>query len=266
MCVPGCREAVSHAMSRRGFFGGAAATALVATPASAQRSFFRVVDLTHTLSPAFPTFFGVPGIEIEQRYTLRKDGANVNWWRVLEHAGTHMDAPLHYAEDGLAIEAIAADQLVVPLVVVDVSAQAARNADYALSPQDLLNWEGKHGRLPDGCCVAMHSGWARYASDTAKYTGKDAAGVFHFPGIHPDATEWLLKERRVAGLAVDTLSLDPGSSKDFRTHATWLPSGRWGIENIVNLHQVPPRGATLIVGVPKVKGATGAPARIFALV
>ena len=84
MCVPGCREAVSRAMSRRGFIGGAAATALAATPASAQRSFSRVIDLTHTLSPAFPTFFGVPGIEIERRYRLRKDGANVNWWRVLE--------------------------------------------------------------------------------------------------------------------------------------------------------------------------------------
>jgi kynurenine formamidase len=252
-------------MSRRGFFGGTAATALAATPAFAQRSFSRVIDLAHTLSPAFPTFFGVPGIEIERRYTLRKDGANVNWWRVLEHAGTHVDAPLHYAEDGLAIDAIPADQLVLPVVVVDVSVKAARNADYALSPQDLLDWEGRHGPLPDGCCVAMHSGWARYANEAARYAGKDAAGVFHFPGIHPDAAKWLLNERRIAGLAVDTLSLDPGPSKNFRTHATWLPSGRWGIENIANLEQVPPTGATLIVGAPKVQGATGAPARIFAL-
>src|SRR4051795_5384499 len=145
MCMPGCREAVSCAMSRRGFFGGAAATVFAATPAQAQRSFTKVVDLTHTLSPAFPTFFGVPGIEIERRYTLRRDGANVNWWRVLEHAGTHVDAPLHYAEDGLAIDAIPADQLVLPVVVVDVSVKAARNADYALSPQDLLDWEGRHG-------------------------------------------------------------------------------------------------------------------------
>ena len=228
MCVPGCREAVGRALSRRGFFGGAAAATFAATPALAQRSFTRVIDLTHTLSPAFPTFFGVPGIEIERRYTLKKDGANVNWWRVLEHAGTHIDAPIHYAENGAAIEAIAAEQLVVPLAVLDVSARAARNADYALSRQDLTEWEGRHGRLPDGCCVAMHSGWARYAGDAAKYTGKDAAGVFHFPGIDPEAAEWLLQQRRVVGLAVDTLSLDPGSSKDFRTHTLWLPAGRWG--------------------------------------
>jgi kynurenine formamidase len=112
----------------------------------------------------------------------------------------------------------------------------------------------------------MHSGWGRYANDAAKYTGKDGAGVFHFPGIHPQAAEWLLKERHVTGVAVDTLSLDPGPSNDFRTHATWLPSGRWGIENLANLEQVPPTGAALVVGVPKVKGATGAPARIFALI
>jgi kynurenine formamidase len=185
---------------------------------------------------------------------------------VLEHAGTHIDAPIHYTENGAAVEAIPVDQLVVPLVVVDVSAKATRNADYALNRQDLTEWEGRHGRLPDGCCVAMHTGWARYAGDATRYTGKDAGGVFHFPGIHPEAAEWLLKERRVVGLAVDTLSLDPGSSKDFRTHAIWLPAGRWGIENITNLEQVPPTGATLIAGVPKVKDATGAPARILALV
>ena len=266
MCLPGCREAVSRALSRRGFFSGGAAAAFAATPARAQLGFTKVVDLTHTLSPAFPTFFGVPGIEIERRYTLRKDGANVNWWRVLEHAGTHIDAPFHYAENGAAVEAIPAEQLVVPLAVVDVSGRATRNVDYALSRGDLTEWEAQHGRLPDGCCVAMHSGWARYANDAAKYTGKDTGGVFHFPGIRPDAAEWLLKERHVAGLAVDTLSLDPGTSKDFRTHTIWLPSGRWAIENLANLEQVPPTGATLVVGVAKVKGATGAPARVFALV
>jgi len=267
MCLPGCGEAMGRALSRRRFFGGAAATvAFAATPAQAQRTFTKVIDLTHTLSPAFPTFFGVPGIAIERRYTLKKDGANVNWWRVLEHAGTHLDAPFHYAENAASVEAIALDQLVVPLAMVDVSAKTARNADYALSPADLTAWESQHGRLPDGCCVAMHSGWAHHAKDIAKYTGKDAAGVFHFPGIHPEAAEWLLKERRVAGLAVDTLSLDPGRSKDFGTHTTWLPAGRWGIENLANLDQVPQTGATLVVGAPKVQGATGAPARVLALV
>jgi kynurenine formamidase len=256
-----------RALSRRGFFKGAA-TGFVATavsPAQA-RSFTSVIDLTHVLSPEFPTFFGVPGIVIEKRYTLRKDGANVNWWHVTEHAGTHVDAPLHYSDAGVAVDAIPADQLVAPLAVVDVSTKAARNADYALTPQDLAEWEARHGPLPDGCCVALHSGWARYAGEAAKFTGRDAAGTFHFPGFAPAAAEWLIKERRVVALAVDTLSLDVGRSRDFRTHKIWLPSGRWGIENVANLDQVPPAGATVVVGLPKVKGASGGPARVLALV
>src|ERR1043165_8542098 len=172
MCVPGCREAVYRAMSRRGFFRHATTAAFAATaiaPAYAQRSFTSVIDLTHTLSPGFPTFFGTPGITIEQRYTLKKDGANVNWWHVPEHAGTHLDAPFHYSDAGAAVEAIPAEQLIVPFAVVDVSAKAARNPDYAASRDDLAEWEGKNGRLPDGCCVAMHSGWAQHASNAEVY-------------------------------------------------------------------------------------------------
>jgi kynurenine formamidase len=255
-------------MSRRGLFKGAVAAAgfaaTGATPARAQRSFASVIDLTHTLSPSFPTFFGTHGISIEKRYSLKQDGANVNWWHVLEHAGTHLDAPFHYSDAGATVEMIPAEQLVVPLAVVDVSVKAARNADYTMGKQDVAAWEARNGRLPDGCCVAMHSGWARHVA-SPKFAGKDAGGLMHFPGIHPEAAEWLLKHRRVAGIAVDTLSLDHGLSQDFKTHSVWLTADRWGLENVANLDKVPASGATLVVGAPKVKDATGAPARVFAL-
>ena len=275
MCVSGCEETVRHALSRRGFFRGAGAVAAgfaaTAIPAEARterprRNFRNVVDLTHTMSAEFPTYFGVPGIEMQRQFELKKDGFNLFWWRIIEHAGTHMDAPIHFSESGATTEKIAASDLVVPLAVIDVAAKAAHNPDYLLSPADLADWEKKHGRLPGGCCVAMHSGWAKHAGDAGKYTGRDAGGIFHFPGFAPSAVEWLLKERRVAGIAVDTLSLDHGPSKDFKTHYTWLPAGRWGLENVANLDQVPPRGATLVAGVAKVKDATGGPARLFALV
>jgi kynurenine formamidase len=273
MCVPGCAEAVHRALSRRGFFRGAAATtaafaATAVTPVQAQapRSFKSVVDLTHVLSPEFPTFFGVPGITLDKRYDFKKDGFNINWWNVVEHCGTHMDAPIHFSENGATSEKIPAEQLVAPLAVIDVSAKAARSADYAVSQQDIADWEAKNGRLPDGCCVAMNSGWQQHVTNAAKFVGKDAAGVMHFPGFSGAATEWLMKERNVLGLAVDTLSLDPGNSKDFKTHYSWLPAGRWGIECIANLDKVPPSGATLVAGLPKVKDATGGPSRILALV
>ena len=127
----------------------------------------------------------------------------------------------------------------VPLAVINVADKAAKDPDYQLSRSDLAAWERRHGRLPDNGCVAMNSGWARHVADKTKYVGKDSGGVMHFPGVAPEAAAWLIKERKVAGLAVDTLSLDPGASKDFKTHVLWLGSGRWGLENVANLDSVP---------------------------
>lgn len=273
MCVAGCHEALRKAFSRRNVLRGAgaaavglAATATAPRDEAAARGFKSVVDLTHTMSPDFPSFFGVPGIEMQKQFELKKDGFNLYWWRIIEHGGTHLDAPIHFSENGMTADGIGADALVVPLAVVNVAAKAVQNADYELSRQDVAAWERRHGKLPENCCVAMHAGWAQHVGDPAKYTGKDAASVFHFPGFAPETVEWLLANRKVAGLAVDTLSLDHGPSKSFRTHVLWLPTGRWGLENVANLDKVPPAGATLVVGVAKVKDATGGPARLLALV
>ncbi len=275
MCVPGCQEAVHAALSRRGFFRGAAAAGFAATAASApaeaawwspaSRKFRSIIDLTHTMSPDFPTFFGVPGIEIQKQYDFKKDGFNLNWWRVIEHAGTHLDAPLHFSEDGATVDRILAEELVLPLAVIDVRKQAEKNPDYQVGLDDIRAWEKANRKLPDNCCVAMLSGWGKHVADAAKYSGKDDSGTFHFPGFSHELAAWLIKERKVYGLAVDTLSLDHGASKDFKVHTTWLPTGRWGLENVANLDSVPNTGATLVVGVAKVKGATGGPARLMAL-
>ena len=272
MCVPGCQEAVRSALSRRKLLKGALAAGVAATAvapgapsAAPARRFRSTIDLTHTMSPNFPTFFGVPGIEMEKKFDLGKDGFNLNWWRLVEHAGTHLDAPIHFSQSGQSVDEIALETLVVPLATIDVAIKAAQDPDYQLMRQDVVAWERKHGRLPEGCCVAMHSGWARHVIDPAKYTGQDASGGFHFPGFAAEAAEWLMSERKVFGLAVDTLSLDPGPSKDFKVHRSWLGSGRWGLENVANLDKVASIGATLVVGLAKVKGATGAPTRLIAL-
>ena len=275
MCVPGCQQAIHQALSRDNLSRrrliataaaafaatGVAPSPVVAAPRPAQR----VVDLTHTMSADFPTFEGTPGIAMEKLKELKRDGYNLYEWRLNEHVGTHLDAPIHFSEAGITADQIAAATLVVPLAVINVADKAAKDPDYRLSRDDLAAWERRHGRLPDNGCVAMQSGWARHAGDKVKYVGKDAGGVMHFPGVDPDATAWLIKRRKIAGLAVDTLSLDHGASKDFRTHVLWLGSGRWGLENVANLDSVPANGATLVVGVAKVKGATGGPARLFAL-
>ena len=270
MCVPGCQELMRHTLTRRGVMAGAAAFAASAVAPeraeAAPQRFKSVVDLTHTMSPDFPTFEGTPGIELTKVKDLKKDGYSLYRWSLNEHSGTHLDAPIHFSESGITSAQIPAGALVVPLAVVDVAAKAKQNPDHQVSHADLAAWERRYGRLPDNCCVAMHSGWAAYVGDAQKYTGKDSSGGLHFPGFAGDAVEWLLKQRKAVGIAVDTLSLDHGASKDFKTHVTWLGAGRWGLENVANLDRVPASGATLVVGLAKVKDATGGPARLIALV
>ncbi|MEX2482687.1 MAG: cyclase family protein [Gammaproteobacteria bacterium] len=234
-------------------------------PARAQAmSFSKSVDLTHTLWPDFPTFFGEPGLEMERMFSFEDDGFNQYRWHLVEHTGTHMDAPIHFSADQNAADEIPVDKLVVPLVIVDIAARAADDPDAQLTPDDIEAWIESNGDLPDGCCVAMHSGWGEHVRSD-KFRNADEDGVMHFPGFHPDASAMLL-ERNVNGIAVDTMSLDHGPSQDFATHYSWLPAGRWGLEAVANLADLPAVGATMVVGGPKIEGATGGPSRIIALV
>jgi kynurenine formamidase len=271
MCAPHCIATVERRLSRRGLLGSGAAAGIAALAlprlavAAEPVSFSRVVDLTHPLGPDFPTFDGSPGIELETLVTFAEHGYNMYRWHLVEHTGTHMDAPIHFSADGPSAEAIAAEQLVVPVVVVDIRNKAAADPDAQLTPDDLVAFEALHGPVPDGACVAMNSGWAGRVHGEG-FRNADADGVMHFPGVHPEAADYLMSERNAIGLAVDTLSLDHGPSADFATHYAWLPANRWGLECVASLDQLPASGATLVVGSPTIAGATGGPSRIFALV
>ena len=272
MCVPGCLETVERRLSRRGLIKSAGlATAAVAASAVAPRvraaeprSFTRVVDLTHAMGPDFPTYDGGSNLELETLVTLAKDGYNMNRWRLVEHTGTHMDAPIHFGDGVQSADQIPAEHLVVPLAIVDIRQKAQDDADAQLTPDDLQAFEAEHGPIPEGGCVAMLSGWDARASGP-EFRNADADGVMHFPGFHVEAVQYLMGERNGVGIAVDTLSLDYGKSADFATHYAWLPANRWGLEAVANLADLPPVGATLVVGGPKIKGATGGPSRVFAL-
>ncbi len=275
MCVPLCQQKIAQNLSRRDFLKlGALAVAATAmagcapaatpTPVSAQSfSFSRILDLTHTTTPDFPTYSGELQLEFETLVTLERDGYNMYKWLLVEHTGTHMDAPFHFSDQQTA-DQIPAENLIGPLAVVDIRAKAETNPDAQLTLDDLKDWESKHGPIPDGGIVAMYSGWDAHAS-TAKFRNADDQGVMHFPGFHIEAIEFLLEERNVKGIFVDTLSLDYGPSTDFVVHYKWLPANRWGIECVANLGQLPPKGAIAVVGGPKIAGATGGPTRVFAL-
>ena len=277
MCVPKCQEKLAQALDRRSFLkaaGGAAAvasTAFLATPVNAKEELFRplelrvrqVIDLTHPLTPDFPTFGGQQQLTVRNVFTLKKDGYNLNEWQINEHTGTHMDAPFHFSDKDTA-DLIPPENLVGPLVVVDIRDKAAKDPDALLTEADLRRWERRYGRIPFGAIVAMYSGWDEFVK-TPKFRNADEKNVMHFPGFSLDAVEWLLANRQVKGIMVDTLSLDHGPSQDFAVHFKWLPSNRWGIECTANLGKLPPRGAVAVVGGPKVAGATGGPSRCFAL-
>ena len=160
---------------------------------------------------------------------------------------------------------LAVSDLVAPLVVIDIRAKADASADSQLTPEDIKAWTDANGPLPEGAIVAMLSGWSKHVTtDKFRNVGDDGK-TMHFPGFHVDAVKQLL-ETSTKAIAVDTLSLDFGASPDFIVHNTWLPAGRYGIEGITNLESVPASGATIVVGAPKVRGGTGGPARVFALI
>lgn len=258
-------------MSRRGFFrAGAAATAAAAlgigttSPAMAA-GHGGVVDMTHVYDPEFPTYFGAPGIASEQQFNFKEHGFNLFQLSVNEHTGTHVDAPLHFSADGQSVSEIPVGNLVCPLAVIDIAARAAEDADAQVTPDDITSWVSANGPIPDGACVAMHSGWAGKAR-SAGFRNADDDGKMHFPGFHVEAAQMLIEETGAVSIGVDTLSLDHGPSADFATHYAWLPTNRYGIECLTGLDQVPASGATLVVGAPAHRGGSGGPARIFAMV
>lgn len=263
----------SDMLSRRSFFAGglaaAGAAAIAATtaptPLLAQAAPAKAEDLTHELFEKFPTYFGDQQLFIEQKFNFKDHAFNISEWRLIEHTGTHIDAPLHFTADGKSVAELPVEDLIAPLVVVDIRAKAAENPDAQVTPDDLKAWTSANGDLPDGAVVAMLSGWDKnVATDKFRNVGDDGK-TMHFPGFHIEAVKQLL-DTSTKAIAVDTLSLDYGPSPDFIVHNTWLPAGRYGIEAVANLDRLPAKGATIVVGAPKIRGGSGGPARVFALV
>jgi kynurenine formamidase len=235
----------------------------LASPIPQESITFRsVVDLTHQLHEDFPTYFGTKQFFVEKKYSLKVDGLSLNEWRLSEHVGTHIDAPLHFSEDGKDVSELPIDSLYVPLAIIDVRESAARNVDYQVTPEDIHQHIKRFGPLPKGCCVAMQSGWSKLI-ENPRFRGETSSGL-HFPGFHVEAVELLLGQTEAIGIAVDTLSLDYGQSKQFESHKSWLPTGRWGIECLNLMDSIPARGAYLFVGCPKVRRGTGGPSRVVA--
>lgn len=280
---PATRAAV--AISRRAALFGAAAAgagavtaALDAAPAQAAGAVSAPVpagrapvpagrglcDLTYPLTTVFPAF--APGEEATRstNATIDETGYYQQRWVLLEHYGTHVDAPGHFTAGGRLADELHLAELITPAVVIDIAARAAREPDTAVTVDDVRAFERRYGRIPRDAAVLMYSGWGAKAGDADAYRGADAAGVLHFPGFSPEACDWLLRHRKIRSLGVDTLSIDPGESTTFDTHVVLTGADRYGLENLANLDRMPRYGATVVVGLIPFEEGSGGQARIFA--
>jgi kynurenine formamidase len=196
---------------------------------------------------------------------LEADGSFGRVLRTPEHAGTHMDAPAHFVAGGRTVDAIAAAELVVEAAVIDAREACERDPDHAVGADEIEAFESEHGRLPRGGAVLLCTGWDRHREDPARMLGGDQADDLRFPGFAASAGA-LLTERGVAGLGIDTVSVDAGAATSYPVHHTTLPADLWHLEGLVNLDRLPARGATIVIGVLPLAGGSGAPARVLALV
>lgn len=270
---PAARHEGSGLTRRAALLGGAAVAASTALAGTAQATErppalsgkrHGLRDLTYPLTASFPAF--APGEEAARRtvVTIEDDGYYMQEWRIIEHIGTHVDAPGHFAQGGRLAPELQPSELIVPAVVIDIAGRAARDPDTVVTVEDLRSFERRHGRIPRGAAVLMYSGWGAKVGDAEAYRGTDATGTLHFPGFGPEACEWLLRRRGIRSLGVDTLSIDPGNSTTFETHLILAGADRYGLENLANLDRIPRRGATIVVGLIPYEEGSGGQARVLA--
>ena len=233
----------------------------------------RLIDLTHSFEAdtiVWPT-------EQNFRLVLQQAGETAggyyyasNRLEMAEHGGTHIDAPIHFSRDGQTLDQIPIEQLVGTGVRIDVAVQCASDRDYLVSIQDFERWEGANGKIPYRSIVLIDTGFARYWPSRQLYLGTEMRGpegvrALHFPGLHPDAAAWLVRERQIKAVGIDTASIDHGQSTTFATHVALLSQNVPVFENLSDLHSLPKQGFDVIALPMKIAGGTGGPLRVIAV-
>lgn len=225
----------------------------------------RVVDLAYAINDKLVPWPGDARVfEAKPKATVEKDGYFTRSFWMLEHYGTHMDAPIHFPPGKTPVDKIPTERLFGPAVVIDVREEAEKDPDYRLTLDRIAQWEKEHGHIPPGAIVLLRTGWAARWPDAKAYHNEDAKGVMHFPGYSTDAVVRLLY-RKVSGLGIDTLSVDYGLSKQFPVHKLSHGAGLYHLENLADMSALPEAGAFLMVAPIKLEGGSGGPCRVFAI-
>ena len=234
----------------------------------------RLVDLTHSFGTATIVWPTEQDFRLEVQHAGDTPGGYYyasNRIEMPEHGGTHIDAPIHFSKNGKTLDQIPIRNLAGTGVKIQVTAQCALDRAYRITIQDLEQWETVHGRIPDRAVVLLDTGFARYWPSRQDYLGTELRGeegvrALHFPGLHPDAAAWLVRERQVKAVGIDTASIDYGQSTRFETHVALLSHNIPVFENLADLHSLPIRGFDVIALPMKIAGGTGGPLRIIAVV
>ncbi len=233
-----------------------------------------LVDLTYAYDSTTVYWPTADGFELTVDFQGTTDGGfyyEANTFRSAEHGGTHLDAPIHFAEGRQSVDEIPLDRLIGPAILIDVTAQAADNPDYQITQADIEAWEATHGRIPDGSIVLLRTGYGQFWPDRERYMGTaergfEAVALLHFPGLHPDAARWLTTERSIHAIGLDTPSIDYGQSTLFESHQILFAENIPAFENVANLDQLPTTGFSIIALPMKIRDGSGGPLRIVAVV
>jgi kynurenine formamidase len=232
------------------------------------------VNLTHAFEPGIPSW---PGFPDEKRETIywyvegvgtKGKGFFAQQYTHVGQWGTHCDPPAHFAKGKRTIDQIDPKEMILPLVVIDVHEQAAKNPDYTISMDDVRDWERRHAPIPEGAFVAMRTDWSQRWPDAKAMRNEDDQGVAHYPGWSLEVLKYLYEERKITASGHETTDTDPGtatSKGDSSLEAYVLGTDHYQIELLANLNKVPEAGAIVVVAFPKPKGGSGFPARVFAI-
>jgi kynurenine formamidase len=225
----------------------------------------RILDLSYAINDQLVAWPGDTRVfEAKVNASANTEGYFTRSFWMLEHYGTHLDAPIHFPPGKTPVDKIPAAKLFGPAVVIDVRADGEKTADYQLPQSRIFDWERKYGRIPAGAIVLLRTGWAARWPDAKRYRNQDQNSTMHFPGFSIEAAKLLL-ERGVNGLGCDTMSAEYGASKDFAVHRLTLGGGIYHLENLADLSGLPESGAFLIVAPIKLEGGSGGPVRVFAI-
>ncbi len=227
-------------------------------------TYSRVIDLSHVIDTNIPVWPGDPPVEFETVADMEKDGYYLRKFAMGEHSATHINAPNCFHEGGVGIDAYPPTSFIVPALVIDVRKHTTENPDYALTKDDVLAWEQQYGQIPAESVVIMYTGWQEKWNSPTEFFNQDASGGLHFPGFGGETTTFLLEERQIAGVGIDTHGVDPGQDKTYATNVQVSAQQGIILECLTHLDQLPAVGTTLVIGILRLHEGSGTPVSVMA--